>query len=315
MRAIHHLLAFIAALFWAAAYFSTQTLYEYGIGPFAVLILKAVFAYGLLIFIAPHKLYCGSLKAELKCALLGLAFIPLYGGLTNLALKAGQAANTAVILSAGPLISAIFASLVFSRVKIHWTTNLGIWCAVTGIALVVIDGEILHSLPPEADVFALLAAAGWAVYAVILQRLRTVPASLVARKCLGWGILGALPFYYLETPTEAMTLMEPVVIGNLVFLSWGAMAVGLILWHRAVSVLGEEAANYWHYLTPFAAIGFGAAFFTEQMTYIGFMGAALTVCGLVLGQRGVNAARRDAARRNAAQSVEVVPEAAAPNHA
>ena len=53
MSALHHVLASLVALFWAAAYFSTQTLYDCGVGPFAVLILKAVLAYGLLILIAP----------------------------------------------------------------------------------------------------------------------------------------------------------------------------------------------------------------------------------------------------------------------
>lgn len=297
MRALHHALALIVALFWAASYFSTQILYDHGVGPFAVLILKAVLAYGLLIFLAPKRLYAGSIKAELKCMLLGAAFLPLYGGLTNLALANGQAANTAVILSTGPLIGVVVASALLARVKIHWTTHLGLWSAVTGVALVMIDGEILHGFSADADLLAVGAALAWAVYALILQRLRTVPPALAARKCLGWGIVAAMPFYFMEEPTEAMVLTEPVVIGNLLFLSWGAMAAGLVLWHRAVQVIGAEAANYWHYLTPFAAIAIGAAFFEEQMTFIGFMGAALTLCGLVLGQRGVNAAHRDAARR------------------
>lgn len=301
MRALHHVLALLVALFWAASYFSTQTLYDHGVGPFAALLLKAVFAYGVLIFIAPMRLYAGSVKAELKCMLLGVAFLPLYGGLANLALAHGQAANTAVILATGPLLGVLVASAFLAGVKIHWTTWLGLCSAATGVALTVIDGEILNDLSGTADLLALGAALGWALYAVVLHRLRSISPALAARKCLGWGIVATLPFYFMEEPTKVMTLTDPVVLGNLVFLSWGAMAAGLVLWHRVVRVIGAEAANYWHYLIPFAAIALGGAFFEEQMTFVGLMGAALTVCGLILGQRGVNTANRDAARRRAAE--------------
>lgn len=300
MSALHHVLASLVALFWAAAYFSTQTLYDCGVGPFAVLILKAVLAYGLLILIAPKRIYAGSIKAEVKCMLLGVTFVPLYGGLTNLALAHGQAANTAVILATGPLLGVLIASAVLSRVKMHWTTWLGLCSAATGVILTVIDGEILHDLSGKADLLAMGAALSWALYALVLHRLRTVPPALAARKCLGWGILAAMPFYFMEEPTEVLSLTDPVVIGNLLFLSWGAMAAGLVLWHRVIAVIGAKAANYWHYLTPFAAILIGGFFFEEQMSFIGLMGAGLTVCGLILGQRGVNAANRDAARRRQA---------------
>ena len=99
-----------------------------------------------------------------------------------------QAANTAVILATGAASGRPHCVRRPSRVKMHWTTWLGLCSAATGVILTVIDGEILHDLSGTADLLAMGAALSWALCALVLHRLRTVPPRLGRTEVAsGWG--------------------------------------------------------------------------------------------------------------------------------
>ena len=81
-----YLLAIAAVAAWGL-YIVTEWLYTQGLGPFAVLTLRTFLAYAVLLLLSHKQLLADGLLDEAKFALLGVACIPFYYGLENLALQ------------------------------------------------------------------------------------------------------------------------------------------------------------------------------------------------------------------------------------
>ena len=76
----YHLLALFVVLCWGMTLVSSKVLLNFGMQPWALVELRSVLAYGILIFLAPMQLYSGTMRGEITVALLGLTSIPLFFG-------------------------------------------------------------------------------------------------------------------------------------------------------------------------------------------------------------------------------------------
>ena len=142
----YHLLALFVVICWGLSYVSTKVLYAYGMGPWAVVAMRAVLAYGLLIFLAPRNLYAGTMRAEITVAILGIVSVPLCFGLQNQALVTAQASTTAVLVAMGPIATGLLAMVALRTWKIHWMTVLGLVAAFTGAFLLYFDAVIMNEM-------------------------------------------------------------------------------------------------------------------------------------------------------------------------
>lgn len=98
----YHLLALFVVLCWGMTLVSSKVLLNFGMQPWALVELRSVLAYGILIFLAPMQLYSGTMRGEITVALLGLTSIPLFFGLQTLALEHGVVSTTASLIAMGP---------------------------------------------------------------------------------------------------------------------------------------------------------------------------------------------------------------------
>ena len=73
----YHLLALFVVLCWGMTLVSSKVLLNFGMQPWALVELRSVLAYGILIFLAPMQLYSGTMRGEITVALLGLTSICL----------------------------------------------------------------------------------------------------------------------------------------------------------------------------------------------------------------------------------------------
>lgn len=95
----YHLLALFVVLCWGMTLVSSKVLLNFGMQPWALVELRSVLAYGILIFLAPMQLYSGTMRGEITVALLGLTSIPLFFGLQTLALEHGVVSTTASLIA------------------------------------------------------------------------------------------------------------------------------------------------------------------------------------------------------------------------
>ena len=238
-----HLLALFVIVCWGLTPVSTKVLYDYGMGPWAVLALRVVLAYGVLIFLSPKTIYAGTPRDEGLCVLLGIALVPVYYGLQNVALVSGDAATVAITATMAPILIGFAGSALF-RKPMHWLMGLGACAAGTGLVLLAVDSCILQEMPLSVIWWSLGAAAGFALYSMLLRAAGDLPPLLMLRKSLGYGLLASIPFYYSEFETEAFLLSDPVVLGNILFLSIGALAVCWALWQVVVRRIGADAGRH-----------------------------------------------------------------------
>ena len=281
----YHLLALFVVLCWGMTLVSSKVLLNFGMQPWALVELRSVLAYGILIFLAPMQLYSGTMRGEITVALLGLTSIPLFFGLQTLALEHGVVSTTASLIAMGPLLSGLLAMAALRTWKLHWMTFLGICTAATGTFLLYFDNAVLQDLPRLG-------------YSLVLRALADLPALFVMRKSTGYGILGALPFYLNEQPTDAAILFEvPVAGANLVFLALAATVIGYTLWHKAEQEIGASGTRWYTYLSPAVGIIGGLWFLNEEMSYIGVMGVGMILCGVVCAQTGLVRVAAEMAKR------------------
>ena len=82
---------------------------------------------------------------------------------------------------------------------------------------------------------------------------------------------------------------DPVNLLNMLFLGLGASALCFVTWNFAVRKLGAVKTSIYIYLVPVITVGTSVLVLKETITWITVAGMALTLAGLLLGERGTKA--------------------------
>lgn len=288
----YFLLALIVIAAWGFSNIATKFLYAHGMGPYAVLALRTVIAYGILVVLAHGRIFADSIRDELRFVLLGILCVPVYSGLENLALTQANAGTVAAIMAAAPLLTALIVILRWRNFRLHWMTKLGIWTATTGLILVAFDDLIMQGLSGTGFALALVAAVAWAVFTALLKSVHCYEPLFVARKTMGWGMISVLPLFLMEDPTDAMLLTDPKLAATLIFLAAGPTTLCTVLWQRAAHATGPNAIRNGLFLIPLITIAAGGCLLGESMSFVGIMGTLMMLCGVWsadLGMKRVSA--------------------------
>ena len=223
------LLALVAVSAWGLSYIATEWLYTQGLGPFAVLTIRTFLAYAVLLILSHKQFLADELIDEAKFALLGVACIPFYHGLENLALQETNAGTVATIMASAPLFTAFVVIALHHSFRLHWMTKLGIVTVATGMCLIWFDNHVIQQLPEAGFYLALGAALAWACYSALLKSVHKYGAVFMARKTFGWGLIAVMPFYLMEDAAPVEALTDPVSTALLVFLAYCFAYVGYTL--------------------------------------------------------------------------------------
>ncbi len=287
-----YLLAIAAVAAWGLSYIATEWLYTQGLGPFAVLTLRTFLAYAVLLLLSHKQLLAEGLLDEAKFALLGVACIPFYYGLENLALQETNAGTVATIMASAPLLTGFVVIALHHKFRLHWMTKLGIVTVATGMCLIWFDNHVMQQLHATGFYLALGAALAWACYSALLKSVHKYDALFMARKTFGWGLIAVMPLYLAEDGAPVAALMDPAVAALLVFLAVGPTTLCTLLWQRAAQEAGAAQIRNLLFLIPVIAMIAGLVILGESVTFIGVMGAAMILCGVWcsdLGMKRVNA--------------------------
>lgn len=77
------------------------------------------------------------------------------------------------------------------------------------------------------------------------------------------------------------------MLGNILFLSIGALAICWALWQVVVRRIGADAAGIWSFFAPVATVLGGIFILHEEISYIGIMGGTMIICGVISAQTGL----------------------------
>lgn len=256
--------------------------------PVAFTMLRFILASGILLAVC--RVREGSLllpRRDLaQLAVLGAIGFAIYQALWTTALDQTTAADSALLIAATPIVTALVAGAIRSD-ELTPLMLLGALVSFAGVALVVVAGaDGAFGSRAIGNLLTVAAAVCWAIYvafgAPVLRRhspLRTTAWTVT------FGTLFLLP---LGTWELVQGNPHPSAASLLAILYAGifSIAIGNVLQFWGVKVLGPTRTANFQFLVPALAVVLAAAFLAEQIRAEQVLGGIVIVLGIFVARGG-----------------------------
>ena len=289
-------------LFWGVTFASTRVLLE-DFSALEIQLIRFVLAW-LVLRLADRRIESRfrSWRDEVLFASMGLTGVALYQLLENCAIYYTNASNVAILVSFGPVVTAVLSRLLTGDKSLSPRFALGALTSVAGVALVSLNGVMNFQMRPLGDMMALGAMISWGVYSVLIDKAnqRGFPQMEVVRRAFFWSLVMIAPLsvwgvtksgFYALDGSFSVTIdiaenierfTRPLNLINLAFLGILASAACFVMWNRACKVLGVVRTTIGLYLTPIVGVIFAALFLNEKPTAMSTVGGILIIAGVIL---------------------------------
>lgn len=281
-----HLGALLAVSVWGTSFVCTKVLLDNGLHAVEIYLYRFFVAYLLVLCVSHKQLFAKSLRDELLLAVCGLCGGAIYFIAENTALKYTLTSNVSLITTLAPLLTTLLIGLLYKNERPNAWVYIGSVIALTGVVCIVFKEGFNLKVMPLGDMLALSAAFAWAIYAVVLRKINaTYNAWFITRKTFFYGLLTATPFLIVEPEIcPPSVLLNPVVMGNLLFLGIVASMLCYYIWAQSVNRLGAIKASNYLYIQPIVTMIFSAiAFDNDPITAMGCAGCVLIIGGVWFG--------------------------------
>jgi drug/metabolite transporter (DMT)-like permease len=216
----------------------------------------------------------------------GAAFIGIYLNQLGFiyAIDLTNASTTALIFGSLPILTAIFASAIGVE-RLHRRFWIAAGISFAGVAAVALGAGGGVSGNFVGDLLALLGAATWGVYSVLIVPL--VRRYSVWRISAGALALGSIPLIITAIPQllDQDWDLGALVWAAFVFSVLGPLVLTNILWFTAIDRVGPSRATLVTNLQPFLAALFAVALLDEELTWLQVAGGLAIGAALVLARR------------------------------
>jgi drug/metabolite transporter (DMT)-like permease len=221
-------------------------------------------------------------------ALLGLTGVALFCACQNLGLRVADAATTALLAGAIPVLTALLAVPILGE-RLRGRRLLGLLVALVGVGGVVLLGPGA-SLGATAlgNLLPLASAAGFAAYAVLGRRAFGFGgggALAVVAGSTRYGLLFLLPGASVEL---ALGGIGPLTVRDgllLLYLGAGCSALAFVLYGYGLAHVEASQGAAFGNLKPLVGVALAVALLGERLTLGQMGGGALVVLGVVLAGR------------------------------
>ncbi|GAA0316455.1 DMT family transporter [Bacillus carboniphilus] len=209
--------------------------------------------------------------------------------------------NAGLILGTGPMLTAIFGSLILRLfpTKLQW---IGFLLGLSGVSLTVIAGNGGASSVSLGDLFVFLAIFAQVLsFMVITKAAKTMdPRLLTAYMFLFGSILLFITGFIQEPGEMAAFATVPGVFWLAILASgMGATAVGHMLYNFSIGIVGpSKSAIFINLNTVFSLIG-AAILLNEKITSIHLIGLVLIIGGVLLGSGAVEQMMKNRKKKKA----------------
>ena len=245
---------------------------------------------------------CLAWREEVLFVAMGLTGVALYQFLENCAIYYTNASNVAILVSFGPIVTAVLARIFSHDRSLSPKLVLGSLIAVGGVALVALNGVLNFQLRPIGDLMALGAMLSWGVYSILVDKVnaRGIAPAYAVRRSFGWALAMMAPLaawgvtesgYVALDGSYSITLELAANIErfasvrnlcNIAFLGLLASALCFGLWSFACRALGVVRATVGLYLIPVVGVVFAVAFLAERLTAMSVVGGVLIMAGVAI---------------------------------
>ncbi len=303
-----YFLATVSIFFWGITFICTKALLN-DFSSLEILFIRFLMAYIGLWILRP-KLEKISRVDNILFILAGLSGVVLYQFSENIAINFTNASNVSIIVSICPLFTALIAQYFLKENHLNLWFLLGFIISIFGVALVCFNGKAELELNPKGDLLALFSAICWGFYSMFVSLInkKNYDPICATRRVFFYAVLFMLPLMlagfgvtnseapYLQGLKESMLVTlnkatnaerfaKPLNWFNLLFLGVIASGFCFSAWNKACEIVGTVKVTCGLYLIPVVTIIF--AFFTlgEKITWLGAVGAVITITGLFISEK------------------------------
>ena len=271
---------------WGVSFVSTKVLLNAEMQPVEIYIYRFTLAYLIILCMKHKQMLSNNWRDEGLLMLCGILAGSIYFLAENFALRYTLVSNVSLLTSTSPLITALLVGALYKADRPGAGMITGSLVAFLGVACVIFNSSFNLEINPLGDILSLGAAVSWSLYSLILKRLNAnYDVWFITRKTFFYGVLTALPFITVEPPkyNPIELIQHGELIGNIVFLGLGASLLAYILWAGTVKRMGAVKANNYMYFQPVVTLIVSAVLLGEHVSFIGYLGCALILGGLWLG--------------------------------
>lgn len=277
-----HLLAFLTAFIWGTTFVAIKKL-QIHYNPWEIILYRFIIAYIFLLLIKPKRLNHVSFRKNNIFLVAGLTGVCLYFMLESMALSMSLASVVGVLVSVGPIFTALITCLILRQGKLKLKFMLGLMVALLGIIVVSIRGVDLNNSNWIGNILAVLAAFMWAIYSIISSKIsqKYEDILLCTRRVIFYGIIFLL-IYNVGVKKIHFTIPEYSDVLYMIYLGVGASALCFIMWNFALSKLGPKKTSVYIYLVPVISIISSSIILREDINILMIIGTICTLSGLVI---------------------------------
>lgn len=233
-----YVLLTITAFFWGSA-FPVGKIVTEKLPPATAALYR--FTIALPIFFIIAKIKIGNIAIERKyhlyAAIFGIQQVALYNYLFFKGVGLTSASNATLIVSSGPIITAILASMLFADEKLTSTRILGLLSAFFGVVLIIAFSPNKESGGLTGDFIIFLAAVVFATYTIFSRYCYKLMSPYILT---AWGTFYGLIILLLISVSERN---EPKTIDGelilaLLYLSLAAGVFGFLIYNWGANEIG-----------------------------------------------------------------------------
>lgn len=279
------LVAIAVVLIWGETFISTKVIISHGLMPADIFFFRFILAYACIWIISPKKIWCSSIGDELTMLALGFFGGSAYFLTENTALQYSTASNVGILVCSAPLLTALILSIFYKDERMTWRQLTGSLVAFAGVALVVLNGELVLHLNPLGDALAIGAALTWGFYSLFMKRVSgRYDVRFITRKVFAYGLITIIPYFIFVKPLDCSPeiLGQPQVWGNLIYLGLVASLGCFVLWNWCLKKLGTVRTTNLIYCQPFFTMLIAALILGERITWMAILGTAILMVGMML---------------------------------
>ena len=295
--------AIFAIVAWGVTFACTRALLE-DFSSLEILVLRFLLALVALWFIERFKGFAkrGGWRDEWIFAAMGFTGIVAYQFLENCAIYYTNASNVAILVSFGPIVTAVMVRMFTKGVGISVRLIIGSLFSICGVTLISLNGLVGFKLRPIGDVMTLCAIMSWGVYSILLDiaNSRGIQPLIAIRKAFGWAIVLMVPFVVwgmtesgicaldgsfaiiLDKNINSVRFSDLLNLMNIAFLGLIASAVSFVLWSMACRMIGVVRTTVLLYLTPVVGVVFAVVFLGESVTSLEILGGCIILVGVAM---------------------------------
>jgi drug/metabolite transporter (DMT)-like permease len=221
----------------------------------------------------------------LPLATLGFIGFGVYQMLWATALASTSVGNSALLIGATPVFTALVASGMgvdrLDRVKV-----LGVAIAFGGVAIVAASHGLRLDNAAIGDLLTLAASVAWAFYVTLgAGILRRFSALRATSWTVAFGALSLAPVGLWQLAGVDFSQVGAAQVGALAYSGLLSSAVGNVVVFWGISLLGPTRITNLQFLPPALAIVFAAIFLGDPILISQVLGGVIIVAGVLLARR------------------------------